>query len=137
MKRRQKRTYRRRRTALRRRRAARNAPILRRILYAKCKSVQIIPLLGNAITDNTYQVSFARCQQNGLLANVYGFDGGDRYQAMAPNWEQMAITGMSIQYIPSNRVTMFNDTAGTVIGGIKQLSVFDDIDTYNTTSYSD
>lgn len=123
--------------AKRRRRAAKNAPILNRVVYCKCKSVRTIPLMGNQNTATSLTYSFARCQPASIFNDQYGFDSGARFQAMKNNWEQMAVTGMKLEYIPTNRVTMFNTAVNLAIGGIDHVFTFDDIDTFNTNSFTD
>lgn len=127
--------YRKRRGA-RRRRAARNAPILRRILYAPAKCTSIIEVTTSGSGASTIAKSFARFQPQALVAEQYGFNSSQRWSQMSRNWEEFAVTGMRIEWIPTNLVGMSPD-GSTVVGQIKGLWMFDDIDTYNTNNYTD
>ncbi len=130
------RTYKRKKSS-RRRRGSRNAPILRRIIYAPCKSTVLIPIYPSATGDVDNAYSFARFQVQSLFGSQFGINSGSRFTAMRKNWEQFAVTGMKLEWIPAQRIGgALDGTSGRVTGIIQGLFTFDDIDTSNTSGYT-
>ncbi len=130
------RTYKRKKSS-RRRRGGRNAPILRRIIYAPCKSTVLIPIYPSATGDVDNAFSFSRFQVQSLFGSQYGINSGSRFTAMRKNWEQFAVTGMKIEWIPSQRFAgALDGTSGRLTGIVQGLFSFDDIDTSNTANYT-
>ena len=56
---------------------------------------------------------------------------------MRKNWEQFAVTGMKLEWIPAQRIGgAIDGTNGRLTGIVQGLFTFDDIDTSNTGNYS-
>lgn len=109
---------------------------LRSQRYLKARVDQVIPLTGNAgDTDNS--IGFAWMQREGVFSNVFGHTGCLRYKALTPDYEQYAITGMRLTWIPGNVRGIFDPAQNTNVGGfVGPMYVYDDINSYNTLSYT-
>jgi len=117
-----------RRTKYRRKFRRRAIPNLR---YFKQKCTHLVP-----ITAAKSEFGFAWLQRQAIVSDVFGHNSSQRFSRIKGNYEQYAVTGMSIKYIPTNYVSVptANGTERNYIGSI---FVYDDMDTFNTLSYTE
>ena len=68
---------------------------LRSQRYAKIKVDQVLPLQGTGGIQ-AQAVGFAWMQKQAIISNVFGHDGGVRYNEVTKDYEQYAVTGMRL-----------------------------------------
>lgn len=81
-----------------------------------------------------FSVAFARFQTAALVTSVYGFNSSAKWASVSQNWEQCAIKGMSLRYMPGNLKGQVDVNAGVnEEGQVNNMLVYEDINTYDTT----
>lgn len=69
---------------------------------------------------------------------MYGHTACSRYAQLYKDFEQYAITGMRLTWIPSNIRGIIDPAQNTNVGGfVGPMYVYDDINTYNTLALTD
>lgn len=56
---------------------------------------------------------------------------------MVRAFEQFAVTGMKVKWIPSNTTGHYDIVNNATYSRVAELWAFDDIDTYNTNGFTD
>lgn len=107
----------------------RKRSIIPSLNYGKQRCVNIIPVrsIANQVGFNIV----IPWQQTGIAAPPIGtsyttFDQTPRWVATRPNWDQFAITGMRLEWMP-----LFNASAPALGNVMTTLFKMDDLDSYN------
>lgn len=96
--------------------------------------VEVFPVRLDSDTQTFYKLGFA--WQQPAQTNVRGFDSSGRWALTYKNYEQYAVTGMKLKWIPGNiRGAVAPDANQSVGGFIGPMFVYSDIDTLDTTGY--
>lgn len=78
---------------------------------------------------------FSRYDYAGVVVGVYGVNTPHRFDQVKKNYEEYAVTGFKLKYIPSNvRGGVVQDSSLSNIttrGSVNMLWSFEDINTYN------
>lgn len=94
----------------------------------------MVPVTGS---PNLIDFCVAYQQPGGLIANVYGFNNAPRWANCYLLYEEYAITGMKVKWIPGN-INPTQDTQQTAESYFMgPMITFDDVDTYDTTQYTE
>lgn len=97
----------------------------------------VIPIKLTGAVPADYSVGFAWQQPGGLVTNVYGFDNTARWTQCYKNYEQYAITGLKLKWIPGNFVGTADPGSNNKVGSFTgPMFLYSDIDTFNTLGYS-
>lgn len=82
---------------------------------------------------------FSRFDYSGIVANVYGINDPPLWARTAPLFEEYAVTGFKLEYIPTNLkgITVAQQPNVINIGVIYDTLVYQDLNTYNTSGYTD
>lgn len=100
MKKRTKRTTRKRRG--RRSRRMPSNTLLKQMRYFKHKLVGLVPVQLGGGNGNRSNVIFARYDYAGIIGSNYGINSPARWAQVAKNYEQYAVTGFKVKYIPTS-----------------------------------
>lgn len=132
------RSRRRRRAPVRRSRRPASRPrntILNRVRYYPQKLTGIIRVeAGTALTGSKTFV-FSRYDYSGIVSANYGVNSAPRWAAVHSNYEQYAVTGFALKWIPTNGVGTTGNA--NVSGLISAAQVWEDIDSIAIGNYSD
>lgn len=74
---------------------------LRSQRYCSARVDNILPLTGGG-NPQANAIGFAWMQKEAVVSNIYGHTACARYQQLVRDYEQYAITGMRISWIPTN-----------------------------------
>ena len=69
--------------------------------YSAQKCVVSIPVSTGG-TEAQIGTSFARFEGQSNVLNQYGINSSGRFNSVQPLYEQYAVTGMTLEWIPSN-----------------------------------
>ena len=75
---------------------------------------------------------FSRFDFQGLVTNVWGINSPPLWARAAPLFEEYAVKGLTLEWLPSNQVAAVN-TAPLLVTGF----IYQDINTYNIGNYGD
>lgn len=98
----------------------------------------VVPIKLSGALPLDYSVGFAWQQPGGLTSNINGFDNSPRWANTYKNYEQFAVTGMSLKWIPGNIRGVANPSQNQNVGSfVGPVFLYSDIDTYNTLAYTE
>ncbi len=116
----------------------RTSTLLKQTVYAsfKCHSLKDI---YTELDSTTLTFNWSRMDYGGLgsptALDVQGFNQTPVWPRIKMMFEQYAVTGMRIQYIPSNLAGLTDSTQAKK-GVMTQLILFEDLNTYDITTKS-
>lgn len=105
-----KRTYRRRRKSYRKKRGISRALGINKVKYSSERLTGFVEIKSTSDQVVNLNYNVAWMQTSGIVQNVYGFNSSPRWDQIKFDYEQIAITGMKVEYIPTN-------ARGLVYGG--------------------
>jgi len=108
--------------------------VVNHMAYSEQKCTQMIDLVGPAGGSGDIRFGISRMDFSNIAGTVKGVDETTRFQQLYRLYEQYAITGLVIEYMPGNIVGRGGITAPD--GVVGRLWAYDDINTYDTTSLS-
>lgn len=124
-----KRVIRRRRKSYRKKRGVSRALGINPVIYAKHRLAAWIPIKSKSDgTDVTYNLPMAWQQPGGIISNVNGFNNAPRWAQIRSDYEQYAVRGLKIEWVPTNISGL---TFGGVTSNIHSLWMSSDINTYD------
>lgn len=86
---------------------------------------------------------FSRYDYEGLFSQSnYGVNSGPRWAAVKKNYEQYAVTGLKVKYIPTGVMPTISSGSQSAANpllnfGVKSLFLFEDVDNYKIASYTE
>ena len=116
------------------------SPLVRQSRLFRHKCTGVIPVtVGNPSSNTRHDFTFARFDfESSLLSSVYGVNSAPRFNQVRKNYEEFAVTGLSVQFNPCNIDGQIDPSNNNRVGGaIQAIFSFDDVDTYDTSGYTD
>ena len=106
--------------------------------FFKHKMTRVVTVTLAGSLPDVYAVGFAWQQPAGVLANIYGFDSSTRWTQTYRNYEQFAVTGMKLKWIPGNvRGSANPGNVSQVASQIGPIFTYTDIDSYDILAYNE
>jgi len=132
-----KRSSTRRKRTYRRHKNRRGSKLLKQLRYFDHKLTGIIVVKADDLPSQQQEKTyvFSRFDYKGIIANVIGINSPPRWTQVRKNYEEYAVKGLSVKWIPTNMVGI--DTGSQVYGQINQLWTYEDVDTYDIGGYTD
>ncbi len=116
----------------RRRRRNRNTAI-QRLRYFPQKCTHVIEVTADNAGSIEKTWVFSRYDYAGIVQSVYGINSPVRFNMVRGNYEQYAVTGFKLTWVPTN---VTGNDINQPTGVIRPMSLFEDIDTYNVSGYN-
>lgn len=115
------------------------APLAMAPRYFNHKCTGIIRVDGSiaGATAGQNDYTFSRFDYQGIIANVIGINSPPRWAQVKRNYEQYAVTGFAVKFVPANNQGLILQPGVSPTGSIRFLWTYEDVDTYDTGNYTD